>query len=319
MDRLAVRTLARTFARVSISGISDTICNTIIDEAQIAIARDINGIPKRSYVQIGALFYISTDMAFRMTIAGTGDALVATDIVVSATELSGSSGTIIAAALQTAIRTATGGVGTSVAWTNFKFTITTLLATTQTIVPPTGATHSNAYSMLFGSATQIQTGTAWVGGFPQDCTVEASLPTDFHSMQIVSWDTVQLDSGPQSNFARPLAAGTPVQYEIRGDKIYFANTPTSQQICYIEYMSVPMAGITSDTTAPSLPTRYQMLLVFYTAYLLLLSTHEIQQASTYFGQYTREKNRLINNRANQNPKFDDTVPAQVQIPFLVTS
>jgi hypothetical protein len=302
---------------VSTSGVSDTIANSLIDEAQIFIARDINGIPKRSYVQIGAAFYISTDMRFRMTIVGTGDTLAATDIQISATELQGASGSTVAAALQAAIRAATGGIGTSVAWTNFKFTITTLLATIQTIEAPTGVTYSSGFPILFGSADEAQTGAAWAGGFPQDCTIEASLPTDFHAMQYVSWNTVTLSPGPQGDFIRPQSAGTPVQYEIRGDKIYFLSTPTAQKICYIEYMSVPVGGITTDTTAPALPTRYQMLLVYYVAYLLLLSTHEINEASTLYGQYTREKNKLICNRANQNPKFDDSSVSTPVIPYVV--
>ncbi len=317
MLRSTLRTLARNMARVSASGISDTDVNTLIDEAQVFIARDINGIPKRGFVQIGAAFYISTDMRFRMTIAGTGDTLAATDVQVSATELAGSSGTVVAAALQTAIRTATGGTGTSVAWTNFKFTITTLLATSQTITSPTGVTYSDVCPLLFGGVEQTQTGTAWTGGFPEDCTIEASLPTDYHSMRNVSWNAIPLDSGPGVSFHRPQASGTPVLYEIVGDKIYFFTSPETQDICYIEYNSVPISGIASDTTAPSLPTRYQMLLVYYTAYLMLLTTHEITLAGTYLGQYNKEKNKLLITRANENPKFDDTPAREIPIPYKV--
>jgi hypothetical protein len=303
--RSEIKSLARSFARVSTSGISDTDINSLVDQAQIFIARDINGIPKRSYVQIGAKFYIPTDMRFRMTIDGTGDTLVATDVQISATELSGSSGTTVAAALQTAIRTATVGVGTSVAWTNFYFTITTLLATSQTIEAPTGVAYSSGVSMLFGGADSIQTGTVWTGDFPTDCTVEADLPTDFHSILSVTWGPTPLESGPQEMFARPEATGTPVNYRITGDKIYFYTPPSTQDVCYIEYMSVPVSGISTDTTAPSLPTRYQMLLVYYTAYMMLLTTHEMDKASTYLSLYMREKNKMIINRTNQNTKFAD--------------
>ncbi len=319
MLRSEIRTMARAFARSSVSGISDNDVNSLIDQAQIFIARDINGIPKRSFVQIEAAFYISTDMRFRMTIAGTGDTLAATDIQISATELSGSTGTVVAAALQTAIRTASGGTGTSVAWTSYYFTITTTGATSQVIEAPSSDVYSNACSILFGAAEQTQTGTAWTGEFPQDCTIEADLPTDFHSMITLSWDSVQLNPGQPSMFHRPQASGTPVNYEIVNDKIRFYTTPSSQEVCAIDYMSVPVGGIASDTTGSSLPARYEMLLVLYAAYLILLTSHEIKEASALFGQYTKEKNKLIINQANQNTRFSDNGPPRPFPPFLVTT
>jgi hypothetical protein len=40
-------------------------------------------------------------------------------------------------------------------------------------------------------------------------------------------------------------------------------------------------------------------------------------AGTYLGQYNKEKNKLLVNRANENTKFDDTPAREIPIPYKV--
>jgi len=300
-------------ARMDENGISNTNADILIDQAYAQVARDTGGIPKKAHMQIAAKFNIGTDFRFRMTIAGTGDTLAATDIQISATELTEASGTTVATALQTAIRTASGGVGTSVAWssTAFTFTITTLLATAQTIEPPEDSVYyTDASAILFGGYTSVQDLT-WVGSFPQDVTLEADLPSDFHHMSQVSWDESELLPAPRDYFVTPNASGSPCYYDIRNDHIYLYPSPTQQARFYIEYTAVPVAASTSDTATYLIATRFQMLIVTYTTYLMLLASHEYEKANQHLGLYIREKNKMVINTANQNTDIEPGTPRRI--------
>ncbi len=313
MIRSEVRSLARIMARLDENGLSDTNADVLIDLAHAQVARDIGGIPKKAHMQIAAKFYIGTDFRFRMTIAGIGDTLAATDIQISSTELTEASGATVATALQTAIQTATGGTGTTVAWstTAFTFTITTLLATAQTIEPPEDSVYyTDASAILFGGYTSVQDST-WVGSFPQDVTLEADLPSDFHQISKVSWDDGELVSAPRDYFITPNASGPPCYYDIRNDHIYLYPSPTQQARFYIEYTAVPVTASTSDTATYLIPTRFQMLIVTYTTYLMLLASHEYEKANQHLALYIREKNKMVINTANQNTSIEPATPHRV--------
>lgn len=321
MVRSEVLNLSRIMARVDSNGVSDANAALLIDEGYAQVAKDYGGIPKRAHIQMGAKFYIGTDFYFRMTIAGTGDTLAATDIQVSATELTESTGAAVATLLQAAIRVATGGTGTTVAWSaaTMKFTITTLLATAQTIgAPEDSVAYTDATGILFGSYESVQDLT-WVGGVPEDITLEADLPSDFAFVSKVAWGGTELLPAPRDYFVKPNASGTPCYYDIRNDHIYLYPYPVQQEDFYIEYGGVPVTASTSDTATYSIPTRYHILIVYYTTYLLLLANHEYDKANQHLGIYIREKNKMLVNRYNQNTDIQPAASDTIRYNFVVTS
>lgn len=308
MVRSEVKNLARILARADENVVSDTDANTMVDAAYTQVAKDLGGFQKRAHIQIAAKFYIGTDFRFNLTIDGTGDTLAATDIQISSSELTEATGAAVATAMQTAIRAATGGTGTTVTWTEYYFTITTLLATAQTITAPVG-NYTDATPFLFGSYTSVQDDT-WVGGFPKDVTIEADLPSDFHSMRKVVWDGSELLPAPRDYFVWPGATGDPCYYDIRNDHLYLYPTPTSQKQLYLEYSATNVSASTSDTATYSIPTRYQMLIVYWLAYMLLLAMHEYDKANQQLAIYVREKNRALINKFSQNTDIEEATPVR---------
>jgi hypothetical protein len=295
-----IRTQARVYARLSASGLTDAQCITIIDQAHQEVCADINGVTKRATVAIGEKFFLGAELFIRVTVTGGANALVATDIQVTATTLNGASGATVAAGLQVLLRAAGSALAT-VAWTSFYFTVGAPGATSIKIEAPTGVTHGNATNALFGSATATQTGVTWTGSFPRDCTIEANLPNDFHSMTFVTWNNIKINEAPRYFFCDPKISGTfPYYYFIRGDKLQFFPTPTVQYLCNIWYQSVPVSGyLATDTMTPVLPDRYHTLVLYYTTHLFLMATHEPEKAAFWFKRYNKEKNQFIVNQANQ--------------------
>ena len=293
---------ARVFARLSASGLSDTQAYTIIDQANQEVMADLNGVPARATVAIGAKFYLGAELYIRLTITGGADALSATDIQVTTATMSGASGTDVATELETNIQAAIGaGATTAVTWADFYFTITAPVGTTSiTVEAPTGTAYGNAVSILFGSATATQTGVTWTGAFPRDCTIEADLPDDFHQMVGVTWNNFPMYQAPRTFFMDPKISGTrPYYWFMRNDKIQFFPVPTQQFVCNIWYSAVSTAGsLSTGTQSPILPARYHTLILYYVVYLFLSATHEYQSASVWYGRYRQERNQYIVNQAN---------------------
>ena len=300
MTQADIRTQARVYARLSASGLSDTQVNTIIDQAHQEVCADINGVPKRATVAIGAKFFLGAELFIRVTITGGANALAATDIQVTSSTLNGATGATVAAGLQVLLRAA-GPATATVTYADFFFTVGAPGATSIKIEAPTGTTHGNATNVLFGSATATQTGVTWTGAYPRDCTIEANLPSDFHSMTRVTWNNIPILEAPRYFFTDPKISGTyPYYYYIRGDKLQLFPTPTQQFVCNIWYTSVPVSGyFTTDTWTPVLPDRYHTLVLYYTIYLLLGATHEMDKSVFWYKRYQSEKNQYIVYNANQ--------------------
>jgi hypothetical protein len=54
-----------------------------------------------------------------------------------------------------------------------------------------------------------------------------------------------------------------------------------------------------------------MLIVHYTAYLLLLANHEFDKANQFLIIYIKEKNKVLINRFNQNTAVEETAPHRI--------
>ena len=227
---------ARELSRTSTTK-TDTTVMEWVNDALIQFSKDIHVQQKEAYLSISPRFDIATNMAIRVTITGGANALTATDVVICATSANDQTGTQVATALQTAIRAAIGvGATLTVAWstTTWKFTVDAVDSTAIVIGSPSAIIYDDATELLGLSDSDT---TSITGSMPEDCTVEADLPSDFLSILSVEWDNDKLrdTEWPDS----PERFGTPVFYSISGKKIRLDPAPESQGKFFIRYKYIP--------------------------------------------------------------------------------
>lgn len=239
-----VREQARRFARITSSSASDTQVNNLINDAVGQFAIDVGGFPKEERLAISAKFTTETYYAIHVKIVDSGATVMDTDIAITATAREDATGTTVASDLQTALRAATGAVGTeTVTWTNFYFTIDYKQGNTASgdyieVSGPTTVTYADALELL-GIGGTTTGSTSVQGSFPQDCTITATLSSNLLSMNRVLWDNWQLFELPGEYAMAPRSSGTPRWYYVRGKDIYLIPSPSSQNICRVWYKAKP--------------------------------------------------------------------------------
>lgn len=235
--------LARLKARSSLSGSSYAVVAEYINQGQEQFAKEAHGLTKEGYVVLAPTFDTRTHFAIRVTITGGANALAATDVAITATDRDDTTGTIVAADLQTAIRAA-GAASATVVWstTAWTFTIDTIDGTRLQIASPSGVTYADAMGLLFNVASvdEEEAAAAYTSGIPEDCAVEADLPSDYLMMSgPVEWDGTPLAPAPFDVFASPGGPGTPSYWGVRGKKIRLSSSPSRQGILHIWYEYLP--------------------------------------------------------------------------------
>lgn len=288
-----IETRAREYARMSTSGASQTVVFDYINEAIVEFGRDVNGLPYEEYLALSALFDLETHQAFHLTITGSSNNDVDTDIVVSSVSSSNQTGTQVATMLQSQIRTAIGGSSDlTVAWTRYYFTVDAIDSTAISITGPSDSTRYDDYTEeLFGGD---QSGTSSItGDFPRNCTVEATLNANSMRVNKVIWDDRLLMPVPRNYVIDPEITGEPIYYNVRGDKIRISPVPTSQEKWYIEYKGVPSQVSTpiESTDIPDIPVKYQRSLALWVASQLLLGAFEDKLADRRYVEYKRIVNQ----------------------------
>lgn len=242
-----LRDQARRWSRVhgqwdSGSGvINDAHLNELVQLAVDQMATDVQGFPMEEFPAISAEFTTRTHMAFHLLVEDTdGTDLVDADIQITATNRTRAAGATIASDLQTAIRAATGALGTeTVTWTSFYFTIDLKQGASFTFSAPDGVTLDDARDML-GLIGFSSSGTIITGAFPEDCTVNVTLPSDCISMERVEWDGTQLTEVPRQWAQSPeSSSGTPYQYHIRGRELHLIPVPNQQGTLHVWYKGRP--------------------------------------------------------------------------------
>ena len=290
---------ARRYARVSSTQASDSQVQLLMQDAIDELANDVDGFPTEAYLSIAAKFDVPVNYAIRITIAGTGDTLAATDVLVSASALTGATGTAVATAFTTAINTATGGAGATVTWANFYFTVAVTSATSITFAAPTTTTYVDARNLLGLSGT---TAAASVTGvFPQDCTMEATIPSTAFKIERVEWDGHPLYELPASYFMSPESQGDPQYYRVRGREIRLSPSPTRQESFHIEYRGAPAAlSFGVDTNLPTeIPGTFQQAIPHLVASKLLEETQEKMSDKEYM-KYLQLVNKYKSDYGNRN-------------------
>ena len=298
-----IETLAREYSRVNITGASQARVFGYINEGIVEFGRDANGLPFEEYLAIAAAFDLETHQAFKITIVGSTNNDIDSDVVVTGASAKNQTGTQTATMLQSQIRTAIGGgADLTVAWSKFKFTVDAIDSTTIELTSPDDSTQYTDYiAELFGGSQSV-TATEVECGFPQDCTIEADLAGDSIRVNKVLWDDYLLDPVPRDYVIEPEVSGDPYYYNIRGTKIRIVPSPTSQKKFYIEYKGVP-SKVTSPTTSseiPTIPAKYQRAIAYWVAFQLLLGTFEEDLANRRYGEYKRILNQYRVDYANND-------------------
>lgn len=284
------RTLARRFSRVDSTGANDSRLNELIQEAVYEFSNDVGGFAKDDYPDISAKFDTRTHFAIRVTITGGTNAMSATDVSITGTERNGTTGTIVAADFQITLRAAIGaGANATVTWSNFAFTVDTIDGTAITFAEPTTDTYADARDLLGLTGTTTEAAADHTGEFPEDCTVEYSLPSGFMQAERVEWNGNELIAAPAETAQSPEYHGTPAYYHIRESTLYLIPAPDQQGICHIWYRGAPTdIDFDTDASLPTdIPSAYQRAIPFLVAYYLLLEQFDDEVAPQRYGQYVK--------------------------------
>lgn len=124
-----------------------------------------------------------------------------------------------------------------------------------------------------------------------------SLPTDFYKATGVS--LVQggvkypVDPGLDSSLDTDLGTGTPYNYHIWGQEMYFTPTPSTALTGTLRYVAYP-ASMVADNDIPELPDAYHLMLVVYAAERALLVDGKADKAGAYMQDYRAQLTQLKN-------------------------
>ena len=295
---------ARAYSRVTSSGEADSQVNDLIQESLYAFAADVGGFFTEDYLPLTPKFDIETHFAIRLTVNGGSNDLVATDVAIASSAGLDRLGGPVASNLQTAI-VAKGASDVVVAWdsSNLNFTITDSNATAITVAEPSSGLYADATELLFGK-TGAQDDT-WEGGFPQNCTIEVTLPTDLQSLISVDWDGHPLVEAPYVQSMSPGGPGTPWRYAvIDGTRLRIWPSPTEQKMLHVWYNKFPAVIITSgviNTNLPSdIPVNYHNALAYWVAAEMCAKNFDEKSEAKYYGKYWRMKNKYLVQKLSHN-------------------
>jgi hypothetical protein len=234
---------ARFFSRTSTSGADNGKAMDMVNEAMIQFAKDVPRLSKKAYLTVVPRFSLSNTLAIRLTVVGGTNALAATDIPItdSTTELTDQTGTQVATELQERIRAA-GPTTFTVTWstTDWTFTFDTINGTSITFAEPDSVAYGDACGMFGVSGTTTEAGADVTGSMPEDCTLEASLPSDYlELLEAPAWDEIPLENHSFSEYGYPQVFGTPTGYAVSEKKMRFYPAPDKQGRLRIRYKYWP--------------------------------------------------------------------------------
>ena len=233
---------ARSWARVNTSSHTDQEVMRALNDGQREFAKEAHGLTKEGYLDIEPVFDTRTNFAIRVTITGGDNELAAVDVPVTETDRDNVSGTQVATDLQVTLRAA-GAATATVVWstTEWAFTVDSINGTDVTIGAPQTIIYADATGLIFGVGSGSSGESTYVGSLPEDCTVEADLPSDCSSvLPPVEWNGNRLTSANFNIFASPgYNTTTPYHYGLRGTKMRLWPAPSRQGMCHFWYEYIP--------------------------------------------------------------------------------
>lgn len=305
---------ARVSSNVTTIATANDVTIQFINEGVREFAKVIGGIPKIAYLQLAPKFDVQTNWAIRLTVTGGGNVLTARDFILAATNTSSLTAASYAAYLGgqlsgSAMCTLTTSISVSWDTSTWKFTLydESAAATYIEIGAPSGIGYADATDLLFNK-TGTQTGTYWTGDIPMDLNLETALPDDCLSVESVEWDGRALTLAPFDLFMAPQSSGDPSWYAIKGKKIRLAPTPVDQELCIVQYKSMP-TDLSTTTDACPLSSEYHWAPVYYAAAMLSAENHDWDSQQQNYGLFVNETMKYKIKEANQNPSMFPRAPA----------
>jgi len=304
-------TKVRELSRTNTTGASDTAIMQLINEGQREFAKDVFGMMKEDYLTITPLFDIQTDFAFSLALNGG----TATDVCITATDFINATAGTVATQLVTALTAQAATCTISWASATWYFTITFgATVTTAVFSAPTTPAYIDAVPLIMGEEASYTAPTC-TGSFPEDCAVEASLPTDLLYLYHVEWDGNALSPAPPDMFWSPNYEGTPGHYMVYDKKLRLFPSPTQQKRLHLIYKYFPSDWTDVSQTASSIQydTEWHMAPVYFAAALQAEMNFEDKIAQRLHARYidqVRKYNRL---QCNQNPQMFPKHPPVPQI------
>lgn len=312
------RAQARRYARIdggwtTGSGVADDDhVNELIQQAVSQFSRDVGGFSMEVYPEISAAFDTRDFFAIHVKIVENGSTVTDEDVVITGTDRNGVTGTQVATDLQAAIRAMTGATGTeTVSWSPFAFTIDWQQGNTAAgdyieVSAPQTVTYADATELL-GYAGTFTGATSHEGSFPEGCTVELTLPSDWITMQRVEWDGYEVWELPREHAMHQEASGDPEFYHIRGRVLHFIPSPHTQGICKVWYRGFPAdIDFSTATDLPSeIPTQYQDAIPFLTASYLVLEQFDDDKANRRRAEYDKIVRQFRLARLSNSTSIDE--------------
>jgi hypothetical protein len=294
----------RYLARVSSSSHDDTELMYRINDGMTEFAKDIHGLDKEGYVTIQPKFDSRTNWGLNMSGNG-GD----TTFAVTSTDRDDATGGTIASDLQTSIQAATTAWSSAtVTWstTDWTFAITVPSATTVTISSPVdNKNYLSAVEYLLGTGN-TQATTTWTSSLPEDCTVEADLPSDYVAMHYVEWDNREMYQAGFDLFASPGYTGNPMYWHVRNRKLRLYPNPARQKMLKIWYKATPadfVDAATQASVACPLPDIYHIAPCYWAAAQLAEEGFEGNIADRMQRRYADQVRKYTLEYSNENPKM----------------
>lgn len=308
-------TRTRRAARTNDSVHTDAIIMDLINEGIREFAKDVHGLWAEEYLSLLPRFDTRTNFAVKVTTNAASASLA-----ITANNRTDATGGTIASDFQTAIQ-ATWGSST-VSWSNtaWNFSVTIPGATSISIAAPGSAnlTYVDAAKIIGGGASQ--SGSVWAGSFPEDCTVETDLPSDFVKIQYAEWDRRRLTPAQFSSFMSPRYRGIPSSYHVKSNRLRLYPVPSRQELLHIIYKASPTEYVdaaTQTATVCPLPKRYELAPAYYAASTIGLENFEKEVETKNKARYFDQVRKYILEHANQITDMEEPehAPRRMRISF----
>jgi hypothetical protein len=292
---------ARALCRTDSTGKTDDEFTGAINNGQRMFAVDTHAAVKQEYLQCVPKFDTRTHFAIHFAT----DAASA-DVPLASADRTWISGATVASDLTDQLSSSTIATGT-VSWssTTWRFAVNIAGASSIAVSAPTTPTYTDGTNLVFGGGVSVATAT-FTGGFPEDCMVEASLPSDFLTMEYVEWDQNELHEAPYDNFLSPELSGTPEHYAVKGNRIRLFPSPDEQKKFHIWYKWTPAefgTFSTSSACACSLDANYHMAPVYFAASEIAEENFEYDVSNRLSARYQDQVRKYITQEANKNPRM----------------
>ena len=293
---------ARRFSRTTTSSHSDEIVKDLINEGQREFAKESIGLWKDEYLNLDPKFDLRTTFYFKVTLATASASFPVTSS--NLTDISGASAaSCIASGIQGTWIAATCNWSTA----DWRFTIGIPGESSIEVGSPEGTPFVDATEMFFGGGDTQATAT-WLSSFPQDCTVKASLPTSFMSIEHVEWDRGTCTAAPFDIFISPQFTGSPSYYAVKNKELYLYPVPDEQEYLHVVYRAFPVdfgeaTAAASLSASSSLDAEVQMAPIFYASSLLAEQNFEPKIADRMQARFKKMALDFKQNFHNQNPQM----------------